>query len=105
MLLIDDLLFAPFHGLLWVARKVDEALGQEQEREEEELKTRLRELYLRLESGQLEEHEFEAQEAALLDRLDTILARQEEALAKEDEAPGQAEDFVEELAGQEGEGT
>ncbi|WP_257448581.1 gas vesicle protein GvpG [Archangium lipolyticum] len=77
MLLIDDLLFAPLHGLLWVARKVDDALSQEQEKEEEELKARLRELYLRLEAGQLGEQEFETQEAELLDRLDAILARQE----------------------------
>jgi hypothetical protein len=78
MLLIDDILLAPLHGLLWVARKVDDALGQEQEKEKEELETRLRELYLRLESGQLGEQEFEAQEAELLDRLDAILAPDEE---------------------------
>ncbi|QRN94919.1 gas vesicle protein GvpG [Archangium violaceum] len=78
MLLIDDILLAPLHGLLWVARKVDDALGQEQEKEKVELETRLRELYLRLESGQLGEQEFEAQEAELLDRLDAILAPDEE---------------------------
>jgi hypothetical protein len=72
MLLIDDLLLAPLHGLLWIARKVDEAVSQEQEKEEEELQARLRELHLRLETGQLGEAEFEQQEAALLDRLDAI---------------------------------
>jgi hypothetical protein len=72
MFLIDDLLLAPLHGVLWVARKIDEAVSQEQEKEEEELKARLRELYQRLESGQLGEQEFEAQEAELLDRLDAI---------------------------------
>lgn len=77
MLLIDDLLLSPLHGLLWVARKVDEAMAQEQEQEEEALKARLRELYLRLEAGQLTEQEFETQEAELLDRLDAIAARQE----------------------------
>ncbi|AKJ01653.1 gas vesicle protein GvpG [Archangium gephyra] len=85
MLLIDDILFAPLHGLLWVARKVDEAMGQEQEQEEEALKARLRELYLQLESGQLAEEEFEAREAELLDRLEAILASQEAAEAAEDE--------------------
>ncbi len=72
MLLIDDLLLAPLHGLLWVARKLDEAAGQEWEKEEDEIKARLRELHLRLEAGQLEEQEFETQEAELLDRLDAI---------------------------------
>ncbi len=84
MLLIDDILLAPLHGLLWVARKVDEAMGQEQEQEEEALKARLQELYQRLEAGQLGEEEFEAQEAELLDRLDAILASREEAQAGED---------------------
>jgi hypothetical protein len=88
MLLIDDLLLAPLHGLLWVARKVDDALGQEQEREEEELKSRLRELYQRLESGQLDEQEFEAQEAELLDQLDALLASQEEAPYEGQEGEG-----------------
>jgi hypothetical protein len=77
MFLIDDLLLAPIHGVLWVARKIDEAVSQEQEKEEEELKARLRELYQRLESGQLGEQEFEAQEAELLDRLDAIAGREE----------------------------
>jgi hypothetical protein len=77
MLLIDDMLLAPLHGLLWVARKVDEALEQEREQEEEELKARLQELYQRLEAGQLAEEEFEAREAELLDRLDALLACQE----------------------------
>jgi Gas vesicle protein G len=85
MLLIDDILFSPLHGLLWVARKVDEALDQEEEREEEELKTRLQELYQRLEAGQLAEEEFEAREAELLDRLDAIFANREAAQEGEDE--------------------
>lgn len=81
MLLIDDILFSPLHGLLWIARKVDEALDQEQEKEEEQLKTRLQELYQRLEAGQLAEEEFEAREAELLDRLDAIAGEDEEGRA------------------------
>lgn len=79
MLLIDDFLLASFDGLLWIAKKIDDALEQEQEKEEEELKTQLRELHQRLESGQLGEAEFEAREAELLDRLDAIFARREAA--------------------------
>lgn len=77
MFLIDDLLLSPLHGLLWVARKIDEAASQQQEQEEEDIKTRLRELYQRLESGQLGEQEFEAQEAELLDRLDALTGHEE----------------------------
>jgi hypothetical protein len=78
MLLIDDLLLSPVHGLLWIARKLDEAVSQEREKEEEELQARLRELYLLLESGQLGEQEFEEQEAELLDRLEALTGRSED---------------------------
>jgi hypothetical protein len=84
MLLIDDILLSPIHGLLWFARKIDEAVSQELEKEEEELKTQLRELYLRLEAGQLEEQEFEAREGALFDRLDAIAAHREEDVIEEE---------------------
>lgn len=80
MLLIDDLLLAPLHGLLWAAGKLNEAASQQREQEEEVLKSRLRELYLRLESGQLGEEDFEAQEAELLDRLDALAGHEEAAL-------------------------
>lgn len=79
MLLIDDLLLAPIHGLLWVAKKLDEAASQEQEQEEEALKARLSELHARLEAGQLSEQEFETEEAELLDRLDALAAQKEGA--------------------------
>lgn len=79
MFLIDGLLLAPLHGLLWIARQIDDAVSQEQEKEAEEIQARLRELYQRLESGRLEEQEFEAQEAALLDRLDALTAGEEAA--------------------------
>lgn len=79
MFLLDSLLFAPLHGLLWLARQIDEAVSQDQEKEAEEIQARLRELYQRLESGQLEEQEFEAQEAELLDRLDALTAGEEAA--------------------------
>ena len=80
MLLIDDLFLAPLQGLLWVARKLDEAASQEQEQEEDALKARLGELHSRLEAGELTEQEFEAEEAQLLDRLDAIAERKEAAL-------------------------
>jgi hypothetical protein len=95
MLLIDDLLLASFQGLIWVAKKIDDALEQQQEQEEEELKTRLRELHQRLEAGQLGEREFEAQEAELLDRLDAIAARNEGPEPEEDDSPEGTGDHAE----------
>ena len=88
MLIIDDMLLAPLHGLLWIARKVNEAVEQEQEKEEEELQAQLRELHLRLEAGQLSEAEFEQQETALLDRLDALAEHKRAAFF--DEAPENA---------------
>jgi hypothetical protein len=88
MFLIDGLLLSPLHGLLWVARKIDEAVSQEQEKEEEAIKARLQELYQRLESGQLDEQEFEAQEAELLDRLDALIAQEEAAYEGEEDGTG-----------------
>ncbi|HEX8822405.1 MAG TPA: gas vesicle protein GvpG [Archangium sp.] len=88
MLLIDDLLLSPVHGLFWIARKLDEAASQDLEKEEEEIKARLRELYVRLEAGQLEEQEFEAQEAELLDRLDVLTAPEEADSFEEEGAEG-----------------
>ena len=84
MLLIDDLVLASFDGLIWIAQKIDDALEQEQEQEEEDLKARLQELHRRLEAGELGEPEFEVQEAELLDRLDAVWARQDAAQAEEE---------------------
>jgi hypothetical protein len=88
MFLIDGLLLAPLHGVLWVARKIDEAVSQGQEKEAEEIQVRLRELYQRLESGQLDEQEFEAREAELLDRLDALTAHEEAAYEGDEDGTG-----------------
>jgi hypothetical protein len=68
-------------SMLWVVEQIQDAMMQEQDKEEEEIKLQLCELYKRLESGLLGEQEFEAQEAQLLDRLDAIVALREAALA------------------------
>jgi hypothetical protein len=95
--LIDGLLLSPVRGLLWVARQLNEVVSQEREKQEESLKTQLRELYQRLEAGQVGEQEFEALEAALLDRLEALAAPEAqdqpagEAAAAEGEAAGLSE--------------
>jgi hypothetical protein len=75
MLLIDDLLLAPFNGLLWVAEKVRDAAQEEMDGEADAITEELRQLYLLLESGTISEDEFDTQEQRLLDRLDVIQAR------------------------------
>jgi len=72
MFLIDDILLSPLHGIFWVVRKVHEAAQQEQESEMDNITAQLTELYMRLETKQITEEEFDAQEKPLLDRLDQL---------------------------------
>lgn len=72
MFLLDDLLLAPVYGLVWVFRKIHEAAQEEMAGEADAITAELSELYMRLETGQITEAEFEARERVLLDRLDAI---------------------------------
>ena len=88
MLLIDDILLAPFRSLLWVFREIHNAAEQEMANEAEALTAQLSELYLLLESGNISEEEFDQKEAEILDRLEEINQREgqieEEHPPKED---------------------
>ena len=85
MLLIDDLLLSPFKGLLWIFKEIHEAARQEVENETEELKTALAELYMQLDTGQISEEEFTAEESRLLDRLEALEDENEEIEADEED--------------------
>lgn len=75
MLLVDDVLLSPFHGLLWVFRKIHEAAQEEIAGQADAITAELSELYMMLETGRITEAEFEARERVLLDRLDAIRER------------------------------
>ncbi|RJR36953.1 MAG: gas vesicle protein GvpG [Deltaproteobacteria bacterium] len=81
MFLVDDLLLSPIKGIFWVFQEIYDAARQEQAGEGEALTAALSELYLRLETGQITETEFDAREKELLDRLDLLEARDETASA------------------------
>ncbi len=70
MFLVDDLLLSPVKGVLWVFQEIYDAAQQELAGEREAITAALSELYLNLETGQISEAEFDAQEKLLLDRLD-----------------------------------
>jgi hypothetical protein len=72
MLLIDDLLMAPFKGLLFVLREVQKAANEEQAGDERATMAELAALHRALEDGQLTEAAFDEQETLLLERLDWI---------------------------------
>ena len=83
MFLVDDILLSPMKGILWVFREIHDAAQQELAGESEAITAALSELYMRLETGQITEEEFDAQEKALLDRLDRLQAEEKAAVAPE----------------------
>lgn len=83
MFLVDDILLSPVKGVLWVFREIHDAAQQELAGESEAITGSLSELYMRLETGQITEAEFDVQEKVLLDRLDRLQAAEEAAAAPE----------------------
>lgn len=77
MFLVDDLLMSPAKGLLWVFKEIHDAAQQELAGEAEAITAALSELYMKLETGQITEAEFDAREKVLLDRLDRLQAKEE----------------------------
>lgn len=77
MFLVDDLLMSPIKGVLWVFREIHDAAEQELAGESEAITAALSELYMKLETGQITEEQFDAQEKVLLDRLDRLQAEAE----------------------------
>ena len=72
MFLIDDLLMSPVKGVLWIFREIHDAAEKELAGESEAITGALSELYMKLETGQITEAQFDAQEKVLLDRLDRL---------------------------------
>lgn len=75
MLIIDDILLSPLHGIGWIVREVHQAAKQEVAGQSEALTAELRELYMLLETGKISEPEYEAREKELLDRLQLLRQR------------------------------
>jgi hypothetical protein len=90
MLLVDDILFFPVHGILWIFREIHKTACEEIANEPEEIAQQLRNLYMQLETGGLTEADFEAQEKALLDRLDEVQAGLESEEEEEEAETGEA---------------
>lgn len=84
MLLIDDLLLAPYRGIKWIFKEVHRLAEEELQQERESITEQLSELYRMLELGEIDETEFDEQEETLLNRLDEI---EEESAMIGDELP------------------
>jgi hypothetical protein len=72
MFLVDDILLAPLKGLAAVCRQVQDAARQELEGQKKGVMAALAELHRKLESGRIDEEEFDLQEAGLLEQLESI---------------------------------
>ncbi len=72
MFILDDILLSPVKGLVAVCRKVEEAARQELENQEKGTMSALGELHRRLETGQIDEADFDLEETRLLDQLEKL---------------------------------
>ncbi len=72
MFLVDDILLAPVEGLAWIAQEVQQRASGEFEAQSRGTVAELQELYMRLETGQITEAQFDAREEVLLARLEAL---------------------------------
>lgn len=77
MLLIDDILLAPITGFQFILRTLAK-VAEEQYTDDAPLKERLLELQVRLDSGEINEEEYAAEEAEILRLLREIQHRKME---------------------------
>ena len=71
MFLIDDLILAPFKGILFLAGKIKEVIEKETS-DEGSIKERLMELQLKFEMDEINEEEYDRREDELLNLLANI---------------------------------
>jgi len=69
--LLGDVLFAPVKGVYLIGKKVYE-MAMEELLDEEGAREELEELYMLLETGKINEEEFERREKELVERLEEI---------------------------------
>jgi gas vesicle protein GvpG len=79
MLLIDDLLLAPWRGLSFVLSEIHKVVEADRAADQRRIIGELAALHRRLDEGLITEAEFEAREQPLLDRLDSFAAGEEDA--------------------------
>ncbi len=69
--IIDDILFAPLNGLIFIAEKINDVVEKETS-DEGTVKERLMALQLRFELDEIDEEEYDKQEDELLKKLERI---------------------------------
>lgn len=71
MFLLDDLLMAPFKGMIFIAEKINEVIEKETS-DEGAIKERLMALQLKFEMDEITEEEYDEREDELLKLLENI---------------------------------
>ncbi len=69
MILLDDILLAPFKGLLWVFKEIHQRAQDEVKAQKDQLQSQLSDLYMQLDAGRISEQEFDARQKGILDEL------------------------------------
>jgi uncharacterized membrane protein len=69
MFIIDDLLMAPFNGIIFLAKKINEVIEKETS-DEGSIKERLMVLQLKFEMDEIDEEEYDKREDELLKLLE-----------------------------------
>jgi hypothetical protein len=70
--MLGSLLLSPITGLTFIMREIANAVDEAREADRRAIMAELQELHRRIENGDIAEADFDAQEAALLDRLDAL---------------------------------
>ena len=76
MFLLDDIVLAPFKGILFVAEKIDELI-QKEISDEGRIKERLMALQLKFEMDEISVEEYDRQEEELLEMIERIRVNKE----------------------------
>lgn len=69
--LLDDILFSPLHGVVWLAERVKEATEADMF-DESKIRESLLALQMKLELEEITEEEYQERETELMERMDEI---------------------------------
>jgi len=76
MFLLDDIVLAPFKGIIFIAEKIDELI-QKEISDEGRIKERLMALQLKFEMDEISVEEYDRQEEELLEMIERIRVSKE----------------------------
>jgi hypothetical protein len=72
MFILDDILLSPLKGFAAVCRKVEEAARQDIEGRDKGAMSALGDLHRRLETGQIDQQDFDLEEARLREQIEAL---------------------------------